>query len=288
MSYVIKYGLVVLLGSFIAFNVQAGSLKDYKKQKHTRRKRVSGGSCQDEFIKKCLAEGKSENTCRGQAPGFCKAREQKRTRKKLELVAKGASLGVGALGVILDKEMAKVGPDGTKEISPYSIIWNDWEFVTELGGGALSQGGTVGAAHMRIRKSWFGFAGNYAYLSEKGDYVSEGEFGPTFNFASSSFIFGLQPSVLVSGANDSDQVWGGGLRTYTRLYLGRLFLMFDPMLGYISQNWMYHLKVGGGYRLTPNIALLATFEYRDLVDLEDLNISTASLQSAMGYIQFRF
>ena len=38
----------------------------------------------------------------------------------------------------------------------------------------------MASAHMRVRKSWFGFAGNYSYLSEKDDYVSEGEFGPIF------------------------------------------------------------------------------------------------------------
>ena len=72
------------------------------------------------------------------------------------------------------------------------------------------------------------------------------------------------------------------------MYLGRVFIMFDPLLGYINENWMYHLKVGGGYRITPNIGFILAFEYRDLVDLNDLDISTASLQSGMGYLQFRF
>lgn len=285
--------LSIFLLSFALNDAHAGSLKEYKEQKHNRRKRVDAGSCEPEYIRTCQADCAPGNAscmkdCETQAPGFCKARGQKRTRKQLEMVAKGASLGVGALGVILDRPMGEVGPDGTQEISPYSIIWNETEFVTELGGGALSQGGSVGAAHMRLRKRWYGFAGNYAYLSEKGDYVSEGDFGPTFSFASSSFIFSLQPSALVSGANDENQVWGAGLRTYTRFYMGQMFLMFDPLLGYINQNWQYHLKVGGGYRFTPNIGLILTFEYRDLVDFNDLNISDASLQSGMGYLQFRF
>ena len=290
MSRLIRLSLLILMSLTIGFTVQAGSLKDYKKQKHNRRKRVDAGSCQPDFIARCqkkctTALCKSE--CTTQAPGFCKARKQKRTRKKLELVAKGASVAAGALTVILDKPMAELQASG-QEISPYSIIWNQLEFVTEIGGGALSQGGVIGAAHMRLRKSWFGFAANYAYLSEKDDYVSEGEFGPTFNFGSSQFTYGFQPSALVSGANNERQVWGGGLRSYTRMYLGRMFFMFDPMLGYINQNWIYHLKAGGGYRITPNIGLLVTFEYRDLVDLNDLDISTASLQSGMAYLQFRF
>ncbi len=286
---------VVALSCLLIFSMgsvaEAGSLKDYKKQKHRKRKRVDAGSCQPEYIKSCQAkctDSSCRKNCEQEAPGFCKARKQKRTRKKIELVAKGASTMAGALAIVLDRPMGKVGPNGTQEISPYSIIWNETEFVTELGGGALSQGGTVGAAHMRIRRRWYGFAGNYSYLTEKGDYVSEGEFGPTISFASSSFLFSLQPSALISGANEEDQVWGGGLRTYTRFYVGRMFLMFDPMLGYTNHNWLYHLKVGGGYRFTPNIGLILAFEYRDLVDLNDLDISTASLQSGMGYLQFRF
>ena len=62
-------------------------------------------------------------------------------------------------------------------------------------------------------------------------------------------------------------------------------IVFSPLLGTINNQWQYHLRIAVGYRFHPNMGLFLGYEYRDIVDLNDLDISTASLQG--GFLYFR-
>lgn len=60
------------------------------------------------------------------------------------------------------------------------------------------------------------------------------------------------------------------------------------MLGRINHNWNYNLRAGVGYRFTPNVYGRVSYDYRDVLDLGDLNISQASMQGVFvtGGVRF--
>jgi len=53
------------------------------------------------------------------------------------------------------------------------------------------------------------------------------------------------------------------------------------MLGVINGQWSYHLRLGVGWRFTPTVYARLNYDYRDIVDLTDLDISSASLQGVV-------
>ena len=286
-----RFVLSVLLLSVCFTPAYAGSLQDYKKQKHEDRKRVDSDSCPAEYTKECQAactDDGCRNACVANAPKFCEERSKRKFWKTAEVVGKGLSVGAGALGVILDKDMPEVGPDGTQQIGPYSIIWNAASSELNLGLGLIEAGGKAATTNFKFRHTRWGVATNVAYLWDKREHLMEADAGPTWSMASASFMFTLQPSVLASCGNGVVTKYGAGLRSYTQFLLGEIILFGDPMLGYINKNWQYHLRLGGTYRFTPNMGLSLAYEYRDLVDLGDLHISSASLQGASVYLNFRW
>ncbi len=271
----------------------ADSRGDYKKKKHEKRKRVKQEDCVAEFIARCESKCKKRDQmctsqCKTKSKNFCEERKKKRVRQQVGLAAKGATLAVGAISVWLDDDMPKLDPDGKGKvrISPYTKFWNRPSFNMEVGLGLL-EGGAMGVSgNIAFRQRFFGFGANTSYLWQDNDYLVETDVGPMFYMGSKSFIAGFQPSVLISQGNGVDTEYGFGLRAPTRFYSDRVLLMFNPMLGRINNLWNYHLKISIGYRLTPTLGLFGGYEYRDIVDLNDLDITTASLQGGFLYLRY--
>ncbi|MBT3221648.1 MAG: hypothetical protein HN348_21430, partial [Proteobacteria bacterium] len=111
-------------------------------------------------------------------------------------------------------------------------------------------------------------------------------------------MFGLQPSLLLSATildeseitdgKAKDFLVGGGARSYTTVHLRRLTFHFDTMLGVINGQWNYHLRIGVGARITPRIFARLNYDYRDIVDLTDLDISSSALQGVVLTIGARW
>jgi len=269
----------------------ADSLGDYKKKKHDKRKRVTKEICHEEYILQCKAKCKeSDNACKlkcsSTAKEFCAEREKKRRNEQIKLAAKGATLAVGVIGVLLDDEMPKVGPNGQKyKISPYTKFWNRTSITTDTGFGVLEGGANGISSSMWIRKRSWGIGGQLSYLWQGDEYLMEGDIGPTFYLPSASIVAGIQPSLLVSSGNNVQTEYGFGVRAPTNFYINQSVVVFSPLLGTINNQWFYHLKVAFGYRFHPNVGAFLGYEYRDIVDLNDLDISTASLQGAFLYLR---
>jgi hypothetical protein len=276
--------LVLAVSSFAPTAASAG-LQDYKKQKHEPRAEVTSESCETAYTRDCSAKCASGDAacaqgCTKGAPAFCEAREDRRSTKKLELFAKGASLGAGAVGMLFDDKMGEVAAGGDVAISEYAVIWNRPSLTLDAGAGYLDSGTKLATMTTAFRYRAFGLSGSVDYLWDQTDHLAEVDFGPTFYLGTAHFLFGLQPSALLSTGNDVLPEWGGGLRTLTTYMNGQFFAYLNPMLGKMNRNWLYDLKVGVGYRLTPAMQLSAGYSYRDVVDLNDLDISSASLQGA--------
>lgn len=271
----------------------ADSLGDYKKKKHAKRKKVTEETCEEEYIKRCSSKCTPKNTqcvqqCRATAKNFCAQRKKKRRNEQLKLAAKGASLTVGAIGVLLDDEMPTVGPNGNGKkvrISPYTKRWNRASLTADMGVGLLEGGATGINTNAWFRKKNWGLGGQISYLWQDSDYLIEGDFGPTFYLPSASIVAGFQPSILMSAGNGVETEHGFGLRAPTNFYVSKSVVTFSPLLGTINDQWFYHLKIAYTYRIRPNVGAGLGYEYRDIVDLNDLDITTASLQGAFFYIR---
>jgi len=279
----------------------AQGLSEYKDQKHTERERVTKQSCPEAYVSRCMQkceagkEASCKRSCEAKAPEFCAQRTKRKRRKTAATAAKAGTLAVGAVAVLVDRRVRKNAAEGevgeevpALKIDPYTIIWKKPTLVGKLGGGALLGGVGQGTATVRARWRSIGVSGQVSYLNDGTTDLLEADFGPTLYLASPLFIFGAQPSLLVSGASDVDTLYGVGLRTYTGMMLGRFVIRLDPMLGYINRQWNYHVRLGGMYRITPRAFVELNYDYRDIVDLNDLDISQARLQGVTLQFGFRF
>ena len=281
----------------------ANPLDDYGNQKHTDRPKVTKDTCEAAYIERCNEKCDGDKTCiqtcRANADEACKKRQRRQAAKTAEVVAKGASVGAGAAAVIVHNALRPKG-DGTAvvegEPNPYAIRFFGTTVDTQLGGGLLLGGVGMGSVNLGVRYAWVGAAGGASFLSAGGSTLLESDFGPTFSIASPALMFTAQPSVLVSRFDPSETpddptfrptLLGGGLRSYTTLMLGQFMFHFDPMLGLVNGQWNYHLRVGASYRFHPRVYARLNYDYRDIVDLTDLDISSASLQGVVLQIGFR-
>jgi hypothetical protein len=284
----------------------ANPLEDYGDQKHTDRPKVTKDTCEQAFIERCRdrCDGDTEcaKSCRARADEACKKRQRRQAAKTAETVVKGASVGAGAATVIVHNAVRKkMAGEGSAEVfdaeeNPYAIRFFSTTVDTQLGGGVLLGGVGAGTANLGVRWAWFGAAGGATFLASGGTTLLESDFGPTFSIASPVFLFTAQPSVLVSRYDPDEPpddptfrntLIGGGLRSYTTAMLGKFMFHFDPMLGLTNGQWNYHLRVGASYRFHPRVYARLNYDYRDIVDLTDLDISSASLQGVVLQIGFR-
>lgn len=291
--------MMFALSLLLAGPAYAGGLSEYKDQKHSQREEVTKQSCEKDYTARCVARECEEGDaacrrdCARQAPNFCEKRTRRRRRKQAEVVAKGASVGAGAAAVLIAKKAEDYVdlPEGTAAPDAYTLYWDRPSAIGELGAGYLLGNVLQGSVGGRLRLKWFGVSGQVHYLNDLEESLTEADVGPTFHMASTAFglTFAAQPSLLVSAAPDVETMYGVGLRSYTDLLLGRRVLLnFEPMLGYINGQWSYHVRVGGTYRVTPRVFLKLTYDYRDILDLNDLDISQSRLQGVVGLVGFRF
>ncbi len=280
----------------------AAGLKAYKKQKHKKRKApVTDRSCPAAYVARCMTgctgnKVVCEAACRKNAGPFCAKRKQKRHRETSKLALKGASLGAGLLLTGLTAvpwTCERVTKQGKGEMA---VPWDRPSVIGMVGGGVINDDWQqlvksktyLATATMRLRLRFLGVSAMYSRLMEGSDHLDELDFGPTFYFASSYVSFGIQPSILVSSGAGVDTMYGKGLRTWTRGYFGPLVGVLDTMLGKINGQWNYHGRIGAGMRLTPRFFAIFAVDFRDIVDLTDLDISSASLQGVMLAIGGRY
>lgn len=289
--------LSILVSMFLApVMASAQGLSDYKDQKHkTKKPKVTKQSCEQDYVNSCTQKCASGavscvQQCRTKAPAFCEARTKRRRRKQAGVAAKGASVVAGGVAVLVAKRVEKGLPRGKVNTDEYTLYWKAPSAIAEVGGGYVFGGAGLVTGTAKLRYNWFGVSGQVSHLRDSETDLTETDVGPTFYIASPAFglTFGAQPSLLISSASDVDTLYGVGLRSYTELNLRRVVFSFEPMLGYINRQWNYHLRVGGAYRITPRVFLKATYDYRDIVDLNDLDVSQARLQGFAGMIGFRF
>lgn len=287
--------LMIVLWSAVG---SAQGLGQYKSQKHGKRKKVTAKSCQREYIARCVKQAACQakgavdcqSQCKQQAPTFCKKRSRRRTIKQVEVAAKGASVVAGAVLVLAAKQAEKHLPTKVGRATPYTIFWRDLSVVADMGGGYLFGGVYQGSASLRLRKNWYGLGAQVSYLNDLKTDLYEAEVGPGFYMIAPllGLAFGIHPSLLISGATDVETQYGFGARSYTTWYLKRLQFSFEPMLGYMNQQWVYHVRVGGLFRFSPRWFGKLSYDYRDVLDLNDLDISQSSLQGATFTLGFRW
>ncbi|TNE92679.1 MAG: hypothetical protein EP330_00775 [Deltaproteobacteria bacterium] len=268
----------------------ATPLGDYKDQKHGDRERVEPGGCVEAWIAKHEPNApKGDAHVREKAEAFCRERAKRKTAKTAELVVKGASVGAGAAAVATQNTVQRsrtnssqvARPAPTQEFEPWPRV------VAELGAGLQSRT-VAGTSVLRTRFDIVGGAVTSTFFADGVDWLSETDVGPIGYIDSANLEFGLAPVLLISAANDVSTRLGGGLRSYTTADLGRVLLHFDPMLGLINGQWNYHLRIGGSYQITRHFYTRLSYDFRDILDLTDLNISQASLQGVMLTAGFRF
>ena len=278
--------------------LSAQGLGDYKDQKHRQQsEKVTKQSCEQKYIERCESQCVASavscsQQCKAEAPKFCTARTKRRRRKQAGVVAKGATVVAGGVATMLAKRAEDRLPKGAgaTRADEYTLYWKAPSAVAELGAGYVFGGVTMFTGTAKLRYNWFGVSAQTSHLRDARESLTETDVGPTFYIASLAFglTFGLQPSLLVSSAPDVETLYGVGVRSYTDLHLRRLVLSLEPMLGYINRQWNYHVRLGASYRITPRVFLKAAYDYRDIVDLNDLDISQARLQGVTGMIGFRF
>ncbi len=291
-------GMFLLISALAAIPSMAFAqgLSDYKGQKHKKQApKVTKQTCEQEYINRCEQQCTASavscsQQCKAEAPTFCKARTKRRRRKQAGVVAKGASVVAGGAVVMLAKRAEKNLPKGAAKPDEYTIYWKAPSAIAEVGVGYVFDNVAQFTGTTKLRYNWFGASAQVSHLRDSETDLTETDLGPTFYMSSLGFglTFGLQPSLLISSASDVDTLYGVGVRSYTDLHLRRLVLSFEPMLGYINRQWNYHMRLGGAYRITPRIFVKAVYDYRDIVDLNDLDISQARLQGITGMLGFRF
>jgi hypothetical protein len=284
--------VLVGLASLLSVSVQAGSLGNYKNQSMGSHKEVTDASCPADYKQECKSKCAANDaacaaTCDNGAAKFCEDRNSRRNWKKAEIFAKGASLGAGAAAMIFDDKMGTVSADGTALVSEYTTFWNRPSIFVQAGAGPLQGGTKLLPLAATFRYSWFGMGANLDYMFDDTDKLAELDFGPSFNFGTAHLVFGLQPSALVRAGNGFAPIYGGGLRTLTTYYNGRVFVQFNPLLGYINEQWAYDLKASVGYRITPVVSIDVGFSHRDILNLNDLNISETGLNGAFARLGLR-
>ncbi|MED5369387.1 MAG: hypothetical protein VX899_00110 [Myxococcota bacterium] len=272
----------------------AGTLDDYKDQKHGDREKVTKDTCESAYIKECRAEcepGDREclQECKIEAPQFCEERQARKRKKTAGVVAKGGSVAAGGVAVVgINKVNEKHGVPDTRESDEYTIRYWGPDMILEGGGGVINGGVGALTANAQVRFGPVGAGIMNSTLSDGEDWLAETDVGPSVTIASPMLMYTAQPSLLVSQGNDVQTEYGAGVRSYTTLHAGQLMLHFDPMLGYINRQWNYHLRVGASYRVNPTLYARLSYDYRDIVDLNDLNISQARLQGLVFTLGGRF
>jgi hypothetical protein len=286
-----KNYLLFIAVCLLSTSLSWAGLSDYKQTKHEKTDKVE--DCEKEYFNQCSLSCKDKEckeTCKEKAPDFCKERSDKKFRQQVGLAAKGLSVGAGLIAILMDDPMDTLTADTSgsgASISPYTIIWNRFSMVLETNGALLQDDTRSAGISMLVKKGILGLSGSADYLWEGDEYLWEADLGPSFFLGSANFIFGLQPSILLSSGNHVDTEWGAGVRSQTSFVMGQSSLYFNPLLGYINEKWQYQLKVGFNYRLTPKFGLAGGYEYRDIVNLNDLDISTASIQGAHLKLSYR-
>lgn len=305
----------------------ASGLDDYKDQKHSDRPDVTRDTCVAAWMAEHHGEA-SDAGDRAKAARFCEERQRRRGRQIAGLVVKGASVGAGGAAVVTENaivgaaarrraETAARQPTSRRNVTkpaartasatrggvskptrggstsaPYVAPRNPYDFdpsfVAELGGGlASSVPGGTGVVHGRY--GHFGAGATSTFFADGDDWLSETDVGPAVFFDSDHIEFGLQPSLLISAGNDVRPELGVGVRSYTTAELGdRVMLHLDPMLGHVNRQWNYHLRVGASYRFTPNVYGRVSYDMRDILDLNDLDVSRAAMQGVFGTVGVRF
>ena len=207
-------------------------------------------------------------------------------------MAKAVSVGAG-LALLGVTSIPWPCPDSKPERVRES--WLKPTVIGEVGGGLISDDlqaiatskTYLATANLRLSSRFLGLSLMYNRLMEGSDFLDELDFGPTFYFNNAIVSFGIQPSILVSTAPDVSTLFGKGIRTWTRIYLGPLMGAIDTMLGKINGQWNYHGRIGAGLRYRQVFALLS-LDYRDIVDLSDLDVANSSLKGVMLSIGARW
>lgn len=283
----------VALGLTAVGLAQAGPLGTYKRQSMGATPgKVTSENCPEEYKKDCKSRcapgaGDCVAKCDQTAEQFCKDRESRRNTKKLELAAKAASLGAGAIAMIFDDKMATVDPNGNLLIDEYTLFWNRPSFWTQLGGGLLQGGTKLALFSAQFRKSSFGLATSLDYMWEGNDRLAEFDIGPTINFGTAHLVVGFEPALMIRSGNGFKPVYGGGLRSLNTYYNGRAFVQFNPLLGYVNDQWAYDLKLSAGYRMSPAFSIDVGYSHRDILNLNDLHVSESGLNGAFLRLGYR-
>ncbi len=281
------------------FAAHAGPLDEYKDQKHGERDKVTKQTCEQAYIQRCRTECPEGDQsciaqCKTDAPQFCLERQRRKTAKTAEVAVKGGSVVAGGVAVVATNAIIrKKLKNGTleevdKQTTPFTVYYYEPSLIVEGGAGALLQGTMAGTTNLQARFGPAGFGAMNTTLTDGSDWLSETDLGPTVTIVSPTLMFSLQPSVLLSHGNDVEALVGGGVRSYTTAYFDQVMIHFDPMLGVINGQWNYHLRLGGSYRFTPGLYARLSYDYRDIVDLTDLDISQASLQGIVLTVGGRY
>ena len=91
----------ILISTILSISIaaNAGSLSNYKKQKHQNRPRVTEANCPVEFVKQCVAQckqpGACSEACNMTAHQYCEARKAKREAEQKKLLEKAGTLFSG-------------------------------------------------------------------------------------------------------------------------------------------------------------------------------------------------
>ena len=287
---------VILLTLFYAQSAWATSLKDYKAQKHKEQDPPAGVpvvevSCEEAYLLKCRQACSNEscrNQCVREAPVYCRQRDEKRSKEQALLWVKAATLFLPAIGCIFDEPRNIVESNLSEQADSYTFVWNRASFYAHGGTGVLNGGAKALTADLQFRLGYFGASGNAAYLFQGSEKLIEYDVGPTFYVGSAHISAGFQPSLIGSAGSGVKPEYGFGMRTVNTLTFDRFHIQWNPLLGRINKQWFYQLKGGVGYRLTPSLGMTLGYEYRNILDLNDLEISSSGLHGFFVYFNYRF
>lgn len=149
--------------------------------------------------------------------------------------------------------MASPGPSETSSL----------DVDGKLGGGfGVVEDGALATSELFLGWGTLGVGGQFSVMWNPRDILFETDVGPRLYSGEGAFRYGVQPSLMFSAGNGVDTLAGVGVRSSLHAEESGWFVDARPLVGYIGGNLNVHSRAGVGYYIGEDVYLELGHDFR--------------------------